>query len=136
MASPPRVCALLFCDRVQPDNSTGKTTIFGVFDRVMSTAFPSQQPEFGVYFNLTGMNGEYQFSLQISVLEEDDAGAEKILLDVPFPQKFKSVDPLRRLVSGINVNGMVWPRAGRYTLRLLYNGKTADEATLVVEQKA
>ncbi len=127
MASPPRVRALLFCDAVVRDPITGKSTLVGVFGQLGATEFPAVQEPFEAFVLLTGLNGRYRFHLEI--LSEDLATViERI--DLSEPIDFDT--PLAEFAASVALDSVVWPSPGRYTVRLVYNGRIADETALTV----
>ena len=116
-------------DGVIEDPDTGKPTLVGVFEKMAATVFPAEQPEFGIYFQLTGLNGSYRF--EIEILGED---LQTVLGRLAFPDVFEFEDPLLRVSTWISVDGVTWPGPGRYSVRLLYNGRIAEDTPLIVER--
>lgn len=130
MASPPRVHALLLCDGIVVDPSSRELTLVGVFRDASSQAFPASQPPFTAYCQMTGLNGSYDFETEI--VPEDLQGS---LGRYGIGDRFQSDDPLARAEAWVEVRDVVWPSAGCYVVRLLYNGRIADETTLLVEER-
>jgi hypothetical protein len=128
MASPPKVDAFLVCDHVHKDRSTGKHTVIGIWDTIHATTFPTLCGEFGVYANLTGLNGTYRFVLLVL---GPDPGRLIARLDPPGSLTVK--DPTTRQELGFNLEGIWFPAPGRFTLRLMYDGQVASEFTIRVE---
>jgi hypothetical protein len=101
-----------------------------VFRDASSRAFPAAQPPFTAYCQMTGLNGSYVF--EIEILAED---LQTSLGRFEIGDRFESDDPLARTEAWLEVRDVVWPSAGRYVLRLLYNGRIADETTLLIEER-
>ena len=54
---PPKVLAMVVCDQVHEDPSTGKYTILGTFDRVASPSFPYTQSAVTSFMQVTNGRG-------------------------------------------------------------------------------
>lgn len=128
----PDVKALLLCDRVQRDSATGKFTIMGVFDRIWARAFPANQGEFGVYANVTNMNGSYLFSIQFFLARPE---GDEQLAELRGQQPHFVRDPLARIELGFNLPGILLPQAGRYYVRLVANEQQLQDLALTVAQQ-
>jgi hypothetical protein len=125
MASPPNVDAFLLCEHVHRDAVTGKYTLVGLWDALRSPQFPTLHGEYGLYFNLTGLNGTYRFGV---VILGPDLSQVGVRFEVREP--VTANDPLRRHELGFNLPGLQLPQPGRYTVRLLYNDLIAADFTL------
>ena len=128
MASPPRVRAFLFCDGVVRDPVSGKTTLVGVFETLDAYEFPLKQPPFAVYLRLTSLNGRYRFAIEVVSVD-----LLAVIRSVEVDDEFESDNPLEVLDWAIELDEIVWPAPGRYTVLLIVNGLIAEEATLAVE---
>lgn len=128
MASKPKVRAFLICDGAFRDPSTGKVSLTGTFDNIASKKFPAVHGNFAVYFKVTDLNGDYEFAV---VVVAPDLVTEVARLSFP---KRTYTDPLQPIDIPMNLPKLVLPQAGRYTIRLLYNGLIADEFSLNVRQ--
>jgi hypothetical protein len=122
MATRPKVRAFLLCDAAVTDGATGKTTLVGIFDQVVATSYPVIWSSFAVYFKVTDLNGSYGFEV---VFVAPDLAT--VVGRLPFPGRIVADNPLVPFENTGNVLGLTLPAAGRYTVRLMYNGVVADE---------
>lgn len=125
MATRPKVRAFLFCDAAVKDRSRGKTTLVGIFDRVIAPSYPATCGEFVVHFKLTDLNGSYEF--EVVILAPDLA---MVVGRIAFRPRVTVKNPLHPLELAANVVGLRLPAPGRYAVRLMYNGLVADEFSL------
>ena len=127
MPTPPKIDALLMCEHVHPDSSSGQFTLVGIWRAARPDVFPTPPTDLGLYASLTGLNGEYRLRavlLAPHLVEE--------IVAVEF-DPILSDDPLARHEVGAQLLGVAFPVPGRYTVRLLYNDRIATEVTLPLE---
>jgi hypothetical protein len=122
LATRPKVRAFLLCDAAVTDRASGKTTLVGIFDRVVAASYPVTWVGFAVYFKVTDLNGNYEF--EVVFLAPDLA---TVVGRLPLPGRIDVGDPLVPFENTGNVMSLRLPVAGRYTVRLMYNGTVADE---------
>lgn len=125
MATRPKVRAFLFCDAVVKDSASGKTTLVGIFDRVIAPSYPATCGEFVVHLRLTDLNGSYDF--EVVVLTPDLA---TVVGRIRFQSGITVKSPLQLLELAALAGGLRLPVLGRYAVRLMYNGLVADEFSL------
>ena len=66
----------LLCDRVYKDETSGKSTLLGIWDTLHVASFPADYGTFGLYVKLTGLNGEYRFGIQCLAPDLEQVVAE------------------------------------------------------------
>jgi hypothetical protein len=125
MATRPKVRALLFCDAAVKDRANGKTTLVGIFDRVIAPSYPATCGEFVVHSRLTDLNGSYDFDV---VLLAPDLAT--VVGRITFRPRVTMKNPLHLLELTATVVGVRLPAPGRYAVRLMYNGLVADEFSI------
>ena len=126
MATPPKVDAFVVCSHVHKDPVSRRFTLVGTASAVTALQFPSGPIELGVYFSLTGLNGAYEFGVQVVAPDLVTELAHFVF------DRLSIGDPLSRTELGLRFAGLEFPAAGRYTLRLRYNARTAAEFTMDV----
>jgi hypothetical protein len=126
----PVVNAMLMCDHVHRDRSTGKYTLLGLFDAVRPTGYPGAITGVGVYLKLTNMRGAYNLSL---AWVRGDSEAE--LARVPTPPVIRVTDPLARVEVPIHVSTpLPVPEPGRYLLRLYANARHVQDLAIIATE--
>jgi len=129
----PVVNAMLMCDHVHRDRSTGKYTLLGLFDAVRPTGYPGSITKVGVYLKLTNMRGAH--NLALAWVRGD---SESELVRIPTLPVVRVTDPLARVEIPIHVSKpLPIPEPGRYLRRLSANGRHVhDLAIIAVEPDA
>ena len=79
---PPRVLAMVVCDQVHEDPSTGKYTILGTFDRVASPSFPYTHPAVTSFMQVTNGRGE----VEIRVKDAEEGAAHPYRLEIAWDE--------------------------------------------------
>jgi hypothetical protein len=123
MASPPKVLLFVACDAAVADGETGKATIVGVMSRIRVPRFPARVA-FAVCAKLTGLNGDYDFRVEVVNLDLQDVLGRVVLSEMSV------ADPLEVIVVTLPLDRVEFDRPGRYAVRLIYNGRLAEELTL------
>lgn len=106
--------ALLTCDSVAHDPSTGKITLYGVFDRVSSLTFPAMHPLLAIYWKCL-VRGPGRVG--VSILRPDGS----TLADLEPVEHAKEGE--HSLQGTYTIGGLELPAEGRYVLSLRYNNK-------------
>ena len=112
----PSLQALIVCDMVIDDRTTGKKSIIGAFTHVIASSFPCQKPQMGVYFCITDAEGSYEFSLELVHLNTDKVVGRGGVSGIAIPDRLEIVD------FGLTLPIVNFPQAGRYEFRLYANG--------------
>lgn len=122
----PSLVALLVCDVAVRDPHSGKSSLLGIFDRIISSEFPAHR-QMGVYAKFTDALGAYKFRLRFMEDESDReiASSPELPLDVPDRrQSFEVLLPTPLLELS---------RPGRYRFDILMNGVFLGSTFLDVE---
>lgn len=114
----PELVLFALCDGVSRDPSTGKVSLYGIFDTIGSTEFPAETKITG-YAKFTDGSGKHNLTLQFldargRVIKN---GEREIAVD------FENVP----VELNIQVSPVVFPKAGQYQFRILIDGKPASE---------
>lgn len=108
----PRGQALLTCDAVARDPA-GKVTLYGIFDRIFASKFPTVHPNFSIYWRCVmpapGRVGVVITRPDGSMVELEPVESNK--------ESEHTMQGTHTLVS------FEFPVPGQYTAALLYNGK-------------
>ncbi len=127
----PNVETILVCDGIHRDPSTGKHTLLGTFTRVNATEFPAQIPQIGIYLVLTGARSIGQVGLRIVRRDADADDGETTILDSPGVE-LKPDDPFAIYEIGIMLAGLVFPEAGDYRIKVLWNNEPIGNGKRIV----
>jgi len=120
LAETPMGLALLLCDVVIEDKTTGKKSLIGLFDRIHTQAFPCVHSSMAVFVSLTGGHGDCP--CEITCRHEDgETVAFSLRGDIKFPDPAKVVDLIFRL------NGVRFPKPGTYWVHFF-----ADEVPIMM----
>jgi hypothetical protein len=122
--------ALVVCDAIIEDKTTGKKTLVGLFDRVQTARFPCVHPEMAVFVSITGGRGEYPCEIVCKHVDDET---------VAFSAKGKIVlrDPRHVVDLVFRLKGVRFPKPDAYWLHFLVDGiPIMMRQMLVQEQKA
>ncbi len=123
----PVVNAMLMCDHVHRDRSTGKYTLLGLFDAVRLSNYPATLMRVGIYLKLTNMRGAYELVLAWVL-----GATEAELARVPTLPAIRVSDPLARVEVPIHVSvPLPLPAPGRYLLRLYANTRHVQDLAIM-----
>jgi len=125
----PIVNAMLLCEHIHRDSSSGKLTLLGVFDEIRVSPPAVDLDAFSVYLNLTNMRGRYHLDLRW--LHGD---TEEELGRVGSVEPFEVSDPLSRVEIVVRGGGLPLPDPGRYVLRLQINGRHLHDYVIMVTE--
>lgn len=112
----PSLQALLVCDMVIEDRSTGKKSLIGLFNQLWSLGFPCQHPQLGLYFCLTDAEGSYDFSVDLVCINSEQIVGRASIQRVEIKDRLGIVD------FGLTLRPIIFPIPGRYEFRLYANG--------------
>ncbi len=125
---PPKVLAMVVCDQVHEDPSTGKDTILGTFDRVASPSFPYTHPAVTSFMQVTNGRGDVEMLLRLVDADE----AREPLFEVSEVVKFG--DPTMVGTMIVSMRNVVFPEPGMYRLQLLGGGELIVERSILASQ--
>ena len=123
----PQALALVVCDAVHEDPSTGKRTLLGLFNGLTCRQFPAVHPALAVYAAITEGYGEYRVILRIT----DSEGTASLYES---GTEIRFLDP--RTVAEISFTflRLRFPVAGEYRVQLHVGEHFLTERRLVVRQ--
>src|SRR5690242_19399403 len=80
----PSVIAMLVCDQIIVEQGSGKKSLIGIFENIMTVAFPSVLARVSIYARLMDAVGHYDFQLKLVHLknEENELAKVEISADV------------------------------------------------------
>ncbi len=114
--------ALLTCDAVARD-PTGKTTLYGIFDRIWSSKFPTIQPMFAIYWRCV-VPGPGRVAVE--VLRPDGS----TLVDLEPIETAK--EGTHAMQGTYTLGGLEFPTEAEYSLILRYNGGEVLRSSLIL----
>jgi hypothetical protein len=126
MGMPPLALAMVICDTVWVDPSTGKRTILGTFSAIFSTVFPVKLPQLAVYIALTDARGVVPIKFRVVDVDE----ARQPVYEHDSQISFK--DPLSVSEGTIMLRGAEFPQPGEYRVQLFCDGELIIERRLMV----
>lgn len=127
MARPPVVKSFLIADVVIQDRMTGKWSVIGVFDRILSPAFPVIHPSVAFYVKMGDLQGRYRIKVDF----RDSMDKQLGLIEGP-PIEVKDVAQSFEL--GIGLANVKLDRPGKYQFQLFVNDEFVASAPLDVVQ--
>lgn len=118
--------ALLICDAVATDPN-GKVTLYGLFDQIRASSFPTVHPLFAIYWRSV-VPGPGRVT--ITILRPDGS-----TLDEPEPIEV-SKEGSHSIQGTYTFGGFEFSSEGAYTVVLKYNGQELLRNTLRVSKRA
>lgn len=129
LAGPPLLpypLALVVCDHVWRDPSTGKMTILGTFSSIGGFDLPVVHPRIAVYAALTDGKGRIRIKLRLIDCDEDGEPVFEQELECQIP------DPRMVVELAFIANELKFPSFGEYRLQLYFNDEFAMERRILV----
>jgi len=127
MARPPVVKSFLIADVVIQDRMTGKWSVIGVFDRILSPAYPVIHPSVAFYVKMGDLQGRYRIKVEF----RDETDKKVGVIEGP-PIDVKEVAQSFEL--GIGLANVKLERPGKYQFQLFVNDEFIASAPLDVVQ--
>jgi len=124
--SPPKTITLVVCDSVSMDPNTSKPTLYGLFDIMWASKFPSRHRSFALFAKLVG-SGEYPISIHLV----DPRGEDKKLGETTIKLR-----PKERGVIQADLGGVEFRRAGTYEFVLRTGRRIVGRTSFEVKRKA
>lgn len=118
-------------------DASGKLNILGVFDRLGADTFPARHPRLSLVLRFTAgiqETGEHQVDISL----RDPDGEEVVHMDGEMqltPGRGGATDAIR-VPHVLNIDGLVFPRAGRYAFDVQVDGVHHVSIPLLVADKA
>lgn len=122
----PYPLALVVCDHVWRDPSTGKMTILGTFSSIGGVELPLVHPQIAVYAALTDGKGHIRIKLRLIDCDEYGEPIFQNELECQIP------DPRMVVELAFIANGLVFSSFGEYRLQLYFNDEFAMERRILV----
>ena len=119
----PKCKAMLLCDQCLIEAGTGKPTLIGVFDGFWCQQFPGLAQPFTVFVQLIEGIGQYDVSLEVHDLQQDQLVAKTAVSQIRF------VDRLHRINLTFPIVGLPIGHAGTYDFRVLANRQLLEQQT-------
>ena len=116
----PKALAMIICDEIIEDARTHKKSLIGIFNRIVTTRFPSTHPKMHIFFSLTNGRGIYKATLQHTYLPD-----LTILKEIQGEVQF--ANPTAILEYSFEILNMTFPNEGSYSFQLLLNGHSVIE---------
>lgn len=125
---PPVALAMIICDAIYIDPSTGKPTLLGLFSEIGAKEFPAVHPLLAVHICMTDAHGKVPIKLRLVDADEETDPLFQVENEVDFPD--------RRAIISMNaiMQGIAFPSPGEYRLQLFGFGEFIMERRLVVRQ--
>ena len=131
MDQKPYCLAMVLCDAVHRDSSTGKFTILGTFSRLNGSAFPVRA-RFCVYFSITDARGSVPLGVRIvdsaAQMADDKDGGVIFTSDLPSLQ----LDNPLMIVDGVCGIRVDFPKPGVYHCELFSGNEDLMARRLIV----
>ena len=124
----PYLLAILVCDSGTFDPNSGKKTLVGIFDRVITRNFPTSR-SYSVYFRLTDAQGNYRFKVQYAQVETDNILGEFETRDIVNIKNRLDTFDLFTSSPPLPI-----PEAGQYEFRLYANNMFLGRIAIKAEQ--
>ena len=120
--------AFLVCESVSKDAQSGKTTIQSIFDNVFAAGVPAFKGEMAVFFRIKVEDAALQVSPRLEFLHP--SGLRNAMPDLPA----LNVGVNGMADSIINMQGVVFPEFGEYTIELFLNNIRVAGYPLIVQR--
>lgn len=112
----PTLIALVICDDVYQEQSTGKTALIGLFSNMQTRQFPVTHPKMAVFVSVTGLRPNSSGKLEI---ENAETGRVVLTAEGQFPG---SVDPLTVVDMSFILGNVTFDSRGTYFVKFWSNG--------------
>jgi len=112
-AEMPMGLALVICDTIIEDKTTGKKSLIGIFDRIQATTFPCTHPAMSIFVSLTGGRGKYPCEIVCRHGDSSSAMAFSAKGNIAMRDPGQVVDLL------FQVKGVHFPQPGTYWVHFM-----------------
>jgi len=123
---PPYPLAMVACDAVHRDQTTGKRTLLGLFSTIRAAQLPYVHPRLAVYVALTDARGRLPVALRLVHANEDRAALFEARTEVEFG------DPRAIVEIDFHVREVRFETAGEYRFQLEAAGQLLMERRILV----
>jgi hypothetical protein len=111
----PTHLAMVICDAVIDDRTTGKKSLIGIFNNINASNVPCIHPRLNVFVVLTEGHGDYKMQLRCLKVN-DEAEILKMEGQVSFS------DPRQIVEFNCEIAGLKFPDYGDYRFEVLFDG--------------
>jgi hypothetical protein len=108
------VQAFLLCDSVAQDATSGKSVVYGVFDKIWVRALPAVHRNCALFFRIR-FDDQNQHNVSLNLIPPSGLRNEMPAIPV-------AVGPTNIAQGTINVEGLPIPEEGRYEIQFLVDG--------------
>ena len=123
------VAAVVLCDSIHTDSTSGKHSLLGCFSLIRFPAFPAAAPPFHLYVVVTGARCTEEQPMEVRV-RITDADQKSVLFDLA--GRIGPCDPLSHYELVCQVDGVEFGAAGPYVVQILADGVQVAERRLPV----
>ncbi len=125
----PFLLAILVCDAGTVEPGSGKKTLVGIFDRVLTDNIPTNR-QCALYFKITDAQGKYIFKIEYAQVSTGAklAGATSKVLSIE--DRLKATDFI------LDFPPLLIPDAGQYEFRLYANDMYLGRAVITAEKRS
>jgi len=125
---PPVALAMVICDAVWIDPSTGKPTLLGLFSEIAAKTFPAVHPLLAVHVCMTDAHGKVPIKRQLVDADEENDPLFQVENEIDFPDRRAMIN------MHVHMQGIAFPEPGEYRLQLFGSGEFILERRLLVRQ--
>jgi hypothetical protein len=125
---PPIPLAMVVCDAIWIDPSTGKHFLLGLFSEIAARDFPAMHPLIAVHVCMTDAEGKILIKLQLVDVDESRDPLFMVENELEFPDRRANIVMMAQL------RGVVFPEPGEYRLQLFGRGELMLERRLLVKK--
>jgi len=122
----PKAVAILICDQIITDATTGKTSLIGIFENIAGGTLPVGPVNLCVYAKMTEIQGDYIFKLEI--VRRDDL---QLIAETALPQIHWD-DPMAHADLVMQLAGLMFERAGYYDFQIRANNHFVESKSVQV----
>ncbi len=122
--------AMLLCDSVITEVGTGKKSLIGIFENIITSKCPFSHYRLSVYLKFTSTQGKYVFRLELVDLDKNVIIGKANAPELDVPNKLDSYELT------FNLENLAFQHPGKYEFRV-YAGDAmfASKTFRVVESK-
>ncbi|MFQ5536485.1 MAG: hypothetical protein ACE5GJ_03435 [Gemmatimonadota bacterium] len=114
-------------------DSSGKLNILGIFDRLGAASFPVRHPRLALVLRFfAGMNEAGRHEVSITLRDPDGGEVMKIDGELALGGGPAGAAEGIRVPHVLNVDGLIFPRAGRYAFDVAVDGRHEVSIPLLV----
>lgn len=125
---PPLLLALVVCDSIWTERTSGTPTLLGLFSEIESTIFPVLHPRLAIHVCMTDAHGNVPIRLQLVDADEEHAPIFRVEREIEFPDR-------RAIITmNVQVEEIAFPSPGEYHIQLFGYGELILERRIVVHQ--